>query len=205
MPDTYKTIDKTFEGLYKEKGSKFIARLYHVEHLDQVKELVECVRAEFFDARHVCYGYRIGYNGDVWRAVDDREPSGTAGKPIHGQLLNADVTNVLGVVVRYFGGVKLGVGGLIVAYKTAILDAIENAHRGGGIIEKTIDIKVQISCQYAHMSLVMGVLKGYQCNVESQGYDNKSNIVIVIRKGQLEKLQTQLDQLRYMGIEHFLI
>ena len=123
VADTYKTIDSPAEGIYKEKGSKFLAKAYPVRTEEQVKAIVEQLKEEYYDARHHCYAYILGPKGDKWRANDDGEPSGTAGKPIHGQLLSFNLTNVLVVVIRYFGGTKLGESGLINAYKTATHDA----------------------------------------------------------------------------------
>ena len=125
--DTYRTIEGTSTGIYREKGSKFIAIARPVCTEDEIKSIVEDLRKEYYDARHHCYAYILGAKGEKWRVNDDGEPSGTAGKPIHGQLLSFNVTNVLVVVVRYFGGTKLGVSGLINAYKSATQDALQNA------------------------------------------------------------------------------
>ena len=141
--DTYHTIAAPAEGLYKEKGSKFLAFAYPVHNTDEVKQHLEALRKEYFDARHHCYAYILGPTKEVYRANDDGEPSGTGGRPIHGQLLSADLTDTLVVVVRYFGGILLGASGLANAYKTAARDAITNAT----IIEKTIDAAPQPGVQ----------------------------------------------------------
>lgn len=125
--DSYLSIAAPSEGLYKEKGSKFMAFAYPVEEEEQAKEIIADLKKEYFDARHHCYAYRIGHTGDQWRMNDDGEPSSTAGRPIFGQLLSNELSDILVVVVRYFGGIKLGVPGLIRAYKSATADAIANA------------------------------------------------------------------------------
>ncbi|MDX9797522.1 MAG: YigZ family protein, partial [Bacteroidales bacterium] len=133
--DTYLTIEDRAEGVYKEKGSKFISLAFPITTQEEIKEIVKDIKKEYFDAHHHCYAYILGHDKSVFRMNDDGEPSSTAGKPIYGQLLSRDLTNVLVVVVRYFGGTKLGVSGLIQAYKQASIDVLDNAK----IIERTID------------------------------------------------------------------
>ena len=142
--DTYKTIAAPSEGLYKEKGSKFLAFAYPVHNLDEIKTHLEQLRKDYFDARHHCYAYILGPRKDAFRANDDGEPSGTGGRPIHGQLLSADLTDTLIVVVRYFGGILLGASGLANAYKAAARDAIDHAT----IIQKTIDARYRLAFAY---------------------------------------------------------
>lgn len=125
--DHYLTLSTSGEAIYTEKRSRFLAFAMHVESEEEVKEIIERYRKEYYDARHVCYAYALGVQGDRFRAVDDGEPGGSAGKPIHGQIVSHGLTEVLIIVVRYFGGVKLGTGGLAVAYKTAAAEAIKNA------------------------------------------------------------------------------
>lgn len=153
--DSYKTITGRGEGLYKEKGSKFIAIAFHVESEDEVKQKLAEVRKEFFDARHHCYAYVIGADKSLFRANDDGEPSGSAGKPILNQIYSYELTNVLVVVVRYFGGVKLGVSGLVTAYKVASREALENAPSE----IQTVDDYIGISFAYPLMNEVMRIMK----------------------------------------------
>lgn len=195
--DIYKTILTPCEGVYKEKGSKFLCFLYPVSSVDEVKLLVDKAKSDFYDARHVCYAYRLGREGDVWRTVDDGEPSGTAGKPILGQLLSFEITNVLAIVVRYFGGTKLGVSGLIQAYKSATEDAIGNAE----IIEKTVDKEVEMEFHYNQTSAVMQVVKGFGVKVKSQEFDNKSTVVVVVRERDCERFCEQVGKVEGVNIK----
>ena len=165
--DFYHTIQAPSEGLYKEKGSKFLAYAFPVRTLDEVKAHLEQLRKDYFDARHHCYAYILGPNKDVWRANDDGEPSGTGGRPLHGQLLSADLTDTLIVVVRYFGGILLGASGLANAYKTAAHDAIDHAT----IIEKTIDVRYRLHFEYVTMNDVMRILKEFDLKPENQQFD----------------------------------
>ncbi len=181
--DTYKTIAAPSEGLYKEKGSKFLAFAYPVHNLDEVKAHLEQLRKDYFDARHHCYAYILGPRKDAFRANDDGEPSGTGGRPIHGQLLSADLTDTLIVVVRYFGGILLGASGLANAYKTAARDAIDHAT----IIEKTIDCRYRLLFEYAAMNDVMRILKDYNLKPEQPHYDLDCSLEVSIR--QLERVR----------------
>ncbi|HPS14142.1 MAG TPA: YigZ family protein, partial [Prolixibacteraceae bacterium] len=167
MNDTYKTIEAPSEGLFKDKGSKFISYAFPVASEDQVKEIVLQIRKEHFNARHHCYAYRLGYTGEKYRANDDGEPSGTAGRPIHGQLLSNDLTNVLIVVVRYFGGTLLGVSGLINAYKTAATEAIKNAR----IVTKIIELEYELVFDYMVQNSVMRIIKDEQLDVRFSSYE----------------------------------
>lgn len=176
--DTYKTIESPSEGIYKEKGSKFIAKAYPVKTEEQVKSIIEQLREEYYDARHHCYAYILGAKGEKWRANDDGEPSGTAGKPIHGQLLSFNLTNVLVVVIRYFGGTKLGVSGLINAYKTAAHDALSNAK----IITRTVDVIYKVTFGYATMNEVMRLVKDLNLYLIDQHFDNTCFIKVRIRR-----------------------
>ena len=153
--DTYKMLSAPGEGLYKEKGSKFIATAFTVTSEDEVKQTLAEVKKKYYDARHHCYAYIIGPDKSCYRSSDDGEPSGTAGKPILNQILSKDVTNVCVIVVRYFGGIKLGVSGLINAYKTAARDALDNAV----VVEKTVDEVYSLEFAYPLMNDVMRVMK----------------------------------------------
>ncbi len=197
MEDKYLTISAPAEGLYKEKGSKFIAFAIPVSNVEQIKEILEEKRKEHHDARHVCYAYILGVDKADYRSNDDGEPSGTAGRPILGSLLSAGVTNVLIAVVRYFGGTKLGTSGLINAYKVASADALENAE----IIEKTVDEEIHISFDYLVMNDVMKIIKDVAPQVLSQQFDNNCNMVLSIRKGDAPNLIERLKKVESLIIE----
>lgn len=175
--DTYHTIAAPAEGLYKEKGSKFLAFAYPVHNTDEVKQHLEALRKEYFDARHHCYAYILGPNKDAYRVNDDGEPSGTGGRPIHGQLLSADLTDTLIVVVRYFGGILLGTSGLIVAYKSAAADAIANAQ----IIEKTATVRCRVEFDYLQMNAVMKCLKDFQLAPQNTVFENACSLEVDVR------------------------
>ncbi len=153
--DTFKSISGPAEGIYKEKGSKFLAFAYPVVSEGEARAVLEKIRKEYYDARHHCYAYRLGLSGDVWRYNDDGEPSSTAGRPIYGQILSRELSDVLIVVVRYFGGIKLGVPGLIRAYKAAAADALDHAE----VVEKVASEGFAVIFDYAAMDRVMRVLK----------------------------------------------
>lgn len=163
--DTYKTVDFKIEGvLYKDKGSKFIGYLFPVSSEEEVKECLEQVKKEYHDARHWCYAYRLGYGGEKYRVNDDGEPGNTAGQPIYGQLLAFEVTNVLLVVVRYFGGVKLGVGGLIKAYRTIAQETLIES----SVVEKIIKADFKVISSYEHVNKVMRLIKLYNLDIAQQ-------------------------------------
>ena len=188
--DTYKTLVAPSQGIYKEKGSKFLAHAYPIGTEDEVKEYIQKLKKEYFDARHHCYAYRLGGKGEQFRANDDGEPSGTAGKPILGQLLSHELTNILIVVIRYFGGIKLGTSGLIYAYKTAATDAITNAE----ITERTIDEQLNITFGYAVMNDVMRIIKEEQPDIISQQLDMACRINLAIRKSKSDRLKERLQK-----------
>lgn len=189
--DIYFTIDERAEGSYKEKGSKFISYIYPVTTKEEVKEIVDALKKEFYDARHHCYAYRLGYRGEDYRMVDDGEPSSTAGKPILGQMLSSNITNILIVVVRYFGGTKLGVSGLITAYKTAAADVIQNST----IVEKTIENIIKIEFDYSEMNDVMRLLKDSSSYIIKREYGNTSIFTISIRQKEASMLIERLSLL----------
>ena len=190
--DLYKTIDfPSEEVLLKEKNSKFFGYAIPVTSEEDVKENLERLRKEHFSARHWCYAYQIGTEKIQYRANDDGEPNNSAGMPIYGQIQSFEVTNILVVVVRYFGGVKLGVGGLISAYKTAAQMALENAT----IIEKTIDKHFIISFGYAHMNKVMRIIKEKNLQIVSQKMEMDCEIEISIRKKNVQNLLDTFENL----------
>jgi len=176
--DIYKTILDVSEGVYKEKGSKFIATAFSVTNEDEVKVCLAELRKKYSDARHHCYAYVIGSDKSAYRINDDGEPSGTAGRPIYGQIQSHDLTNILIVVVRYFGGTLLGVSGLIRAYKTAAKDAIDNAK----IIEKTVNDVYKITFEYPLTSPVMKILKDFDAQFLEQKFDMNCYIEFSVRK-----------------------
>ena len=195
--DTYRTIAAPSEGLYKEKGSKFLAFAYPVRTIDEVKAHLERLRKDYFDARHHCYAYILGPRKDAFRANDDGEPSGTGGRPIHGQLLSADLTDTLVVVVRYFGGILLGASGLANAYKTAARDAIDHAQ----IIEKTIDARYRLLFEYVTMNDVMRILKDFDLKPENQQFDLDCSLEVSVRQSQSVRLYDRIADLRTVKIE----
>ena len=176
--DTYNTIKKESRGLYKEKGSKFIALAFPVHTENEVKIRLDEVRKEYHDARHHCYAYVLGFDKSAHRFNDDGEPSGTAGRPIFGQLQSFDLTNVLIVVVRYFGGIKLGVSGLITAYRSAARDAIENTD----IMNLTIKDQYELSFEYPLMNEVMRVIKDEGLEIVEQDFQLSCKLQFRIRK-----------------------
>jgi uncharacterized YigZ family protein len=186
--DTYKTLEERCTGLFKEKGSKFIAWAVPVKTEEEVKLVLEELRKEYYDARHHCYAYILGPDKSAWRANDDGEPSGTAGKPIHGQLLSFDLTNVLIVVIRYFGGTKLGVSGLINAYKTAARDAIIS----GKIIELTVNEVYKIEFPYESMNEIMRIIKEESAQIIDNQFINNCIITYTIRKRDADKVNLRL-------------
>lgn len=189
--DTYQTISSKAEGLYKEKGSKFIALAFPVSSEEEVKEILTSLRKEYHDARHHCYSYIIGFKGEHWRANDDGEPSGTAGRPIHGQILSKNLTNTLIVVVRYFGGTKLGVSGLINAYKTAAADALEHAN----VVVNTIKDIYKITFDYLAMNDIMKLVKEENLNLMEQNFDSSCFITIGIRQSRTESVLGKIEKI----------
>jgi len=188
MSDTYKTITSRTEGNYKEKGSKFLSFAIPVNTTDEVKELTKTFKKEYYDARHVCYAYMLGAERKEWRANDDGEPSGTAGRPILGQINSRELTNILVVVVRYFGGILLGTGGLTVAYREATADALNQAE----IIEKTVDCEFTIHFEYTLMNNVMRIVKETNAQILDQSYKNDCIMNLSIRKQEEDLLKSKL-------------
>lgn len=193
MTDTYKTIAQKSEGTYTEKRSKFLAFAHPVETLDQIKELIEGYKKKYYDARHVCYAYMLGADRATFRANDDGEPSSTAGKPILGQINSKELTNILVVVIRYFGGVKLGTSGLIIAYKEATIAALSNAN----VIEKQVEELISYTFTYVMMNSVMKVVKELNPKIVSQTYDQTCQITLSIRRSMAPILQERLNKLTF--------
>jgi uncharacterized YigZ family protein len=190
--DTYQTISSSSQGIYKEKGSKFIALAFPVSSEEEIKIHLAALRREYHDARHHCYAYCLGYDKSAWRVNDDGEPSGTAGKPIFGQIQSKDLTNILIVVIRYFGGIKLGIPGLINAYRTAAREALGQA----SIITRTVEETYAVSFEYPLMNEVMKILKEEQADILGQDIENDCKIRFSVRRssgtrinGRLQKIQ----------------
>lgn len=193
MQDEYKTIANTGEGTYTEKRSKFLAFSHHVETVDEIKELLQQYRKKYYDARHVCYAYMLGPERTAFRANDDGEPGGTAGKPILGQINSAELTDILVVVVRYYGGVNLGTGGLVVAYRTAAMEAITNAET----VKRTVEDVVTYTFPYVMMNAVMRIVKEMSPRIISQTFDNTCTINLGIKKSEAEILREKLNKLSF--------
>lgn len=190
MEDTYKTIEGQSEAIYTEKRSKFIAIAIPVRTLTEVKAHLEEYQKKYYDARHVCYAYMLGTERKEFRANDNGEPSGTAGKPILGQINSNELTDILIIVVRYFGGIKLGTSGLIVAYRTAAAQAIAEAT----IIEKTVDQDVKIVFEYPFMNDVMRIVKEEAPEILEQSYDMDCIMRLRIRKSLMPRLHARLEK-----------
>ena len=197
VEDQYKTIlEETIgEGYYTEKRSKFLAFAHHIESVDEAKELVIAYRKQYYDARHCCYAYMLGPEQNAFRANDDGEPSSTAGKPILGQIISHELTDIIVFVIRYFGGVKLGTSGLINAYRTAANEALSNA----SIVVKQVEETIDFDFTYPMMNDVMRVVKEMQPRVIDQKFDNTCSIKLSIRKSETEQLRTRLNKLSFEG------
>lgn len=195
--DTYKTILASSEGIYTEKRSKFIAAALPVRTVEEVKVYLETWQKKYYDARHICYAYMLGYERKDFRANDNGEPSGTAGKPILGQINSNELTDILLIVVRYFGGIKLGTSGLIVAYRTAAAEAIAAA----SIIEKTVDEVVTVLFEYPFMNDVMRIVKEEGPEIVEQSYDIDCRMSLRIRRSMMPRLRTRLEKVETLRIE----
>ena len=188
ISDTYRSIAAPSKGIYKELGSKFLAFAHPIETEEEAKNIIAALRKEYFDARHHCFAWRLGLTGEPYRFSDDGEPSSTAGRPIHGQLLRRELRAILVVVVRYFGGVKLGVPGLIRAYRTATQDALANAT----IMEKVAGEHFTIQFGYLQMNDVMKALKDMGITPLKQEFDLDCRMEVRVRLNQIEDFQKQL-------------
>lgn len=197
MEDLFRTIEKLAEGVYKEKGSKFLAFAYPVSSEDEIKTILENLRGEYYDARHHCYAYRLGADKLQFRANDDGEPSSTAGKPILGQIISNDLTNILIVVVRYFGGIKLGVSGLINAYRTAAADAIAQAI----IVEKTVERLFHIRFDYLVMNEVMRIVKEENIQVIKRDFNTECRMILSVRQSNAARIRERLTHIPSLCIE----
>lgn len=195
MEDSYLTIssEQTGEGFYTEKRSKFLAFAHHVDTIEEAMELIVGYRRKYYDARHCCYAYMLGSDHEEYRANDDGEPSSTAGKPILGQINSHNLTNILVCVVRYYGGVNLGTGGLIAAYRRAAVDAIEHAV----IEERLVEEAITYEFTYPMMNGVMRVVKEMQPRIVSQRFDSDCSITLAIRRSKAEELKSKLGQLAF--------
>ena len=193
--DKYKTIKEKAigEGYYSEKRSKFLAFAHHVDSVDEALELVKEYRKKYYDVRHCCYAYRVGFDGTEFRTNDDGEPSSTAGKPILGQIDSNGLTNTFICVIRYYGGINLGTGGLIVAYREAAADALANSE----IEEKFIEEEVTYSFSYPMMNAVMRIIKDMNPRIINQVFDNTCEVTLSIRKGKADELRTRLNKLSF--------
>lgn len=186
--DEFKTIVNIGEGTYSEKRSKFLAFAHHVETLEEIKDIIQEYRKKYYDARHVCYAYMLGAKREDFRANDDGEPSSTAGKPILGQINSRELTDVLVVVVRYYGGVNLGTGGLIVAYKTAAAAALDASE----IVIRQVESVITYDFPYVMMNAVMKVVKDMKPRIISQTYNGTCEIKLGIRQSEAEQLKERL-------------
>ena len=191
--DEYKTINGTSEGTYSEKRSKFLAFAHHVESEDEIKALLQEYKKKYYDARHVCYAYVLGPERKTFRANDDGEPSSTAGKPILGQINSAELTDIFVAVVRYYGGVNLGTGGLIVAYRTATMEALANAE----IVTREVEEQITYTFPYVMMNGVMKVVKEMRPRIVSQNFESTCEIKLAIRQSEAQQLRDRLAKLSF--------
>jgi uncharacterized YigZ family protein len=191
MIDTYQTIEKPSQGVFKEKGSKFLAYAYPVSNEEEIKQIIKNICEKFFDARHHCYAWSLGADRTSYRINDDGEPSGTAGRPIFGQIQSNNLTNILIVVVRYFGGTLLGVSGLINAYKNAAADALVNA----SVITCTVNDMYSLKFNYPAMNGVMKILKDENIEQSGQDFDIDCSLIISIRKANVDKVLQKLTKI----------
>ena len=199
--DTYLTISSVSEALYKDKGSKFYAFAYPVQTVEQIKEILAEKRKEYYDARHVCYAYMLGYERNVFRANDDGEPSGTAGRPILGQINSSNLTDILIIVVRYFGGTLLGTSGLIQAYKTSATEAIAAATIEERIVEKTFVSKFG----YQDLNAVMRIMKDFDLAIVNQIQEMDCTLYFRIRLSDIDRVRDRFDKLDFVSFEEDII
>lgn len=195
--DSYRTIAAPAESHSRERSSKFLAFAYPVQSEEQIRTLLDELRKRYYDATHHCYAWRLGPRGESYRANDDGEPSGTAGRPILGQMLSHGITDALIVVVRYFGGTKLGVPGLIAAYKQGAADAIASAQ----IVERTVDTRLRVDFSYTVMNDIMRIVKEEQPAIEAQTFDNLCTMVLAIRNSRAAALEGRLRKVEGATVE----
>ncbi len=194
--DTYLTVKTFSEGFYKEKGSKFFSFACPVPDETGVKDFLQNLKKKYFDARHHCYAYVLGPGGDRQRAYDDGEPGHSAGDPILGQIRSRNLTFTLVVVVRYFGGTKLGIPGLIRAYKTAAAEALNNNE----IVEKEITVRLEVQCDYSVMNEVMRITKEMNLRIARQELTSNCYLVLEVRRGNAEVLESRLQRIKNLSI-----
>lgn len=197
MDDVFRTIKETTKSIFTEKRSKFIGYAIPVQTVDEVKQELEKYRKEYYDARHVCWAYMLGADRLEFRSNDDGEPSGTAGKPILGQINSNELTDILVIVVRYFGGIKLGTSGLIVAYREAAAQAIAESE----IIEKTVDCDVSFVFEYPFMNDVMKIVKDMEPTILNQSFDMDCRMSLRIRKGDFDQLIGRLEKVESLRFD----
>jgi len=198
MNDLYKTIQSKSEGLYKEKGSKFIAFAYPMSSEEAIKTEIAELRKRYHDARHHCFAWRLGADLERYRVNDDGEPSGSAGKPIYGQIQSRELTDVLVVVIRYFGGTLLGVGGLINAYRSAASDALDQS----GIVEMKVTSRLKLEFGYSQMNSVMKVIKDFQLEFEDQQFDLDCSLKLKVWKRNEYQVVKKLSIIEGCKVEH---
>lgn len=191
IQDSYKSVSAPTEGLFKDNGSRFIARVFPVNNEGEIKELVDSLKKEYHDARHHCYAYRLGHKGDRFRANDDGEPSSSAGRPILGQIDSFGLSDILIVVIRYFGGIKLGIPGLIRAYKTASADALSKTQ----IIEKTATSQYSLSFGYESMNSVMNILKDMELKMENTDFGEICTLDVLVRLSYVQSFEKRLNEI----------
>ena len=192
MADLYKTIQNPSEGLYKEKGSKFLAFAYPVSSEEEIKERMAYLQKQFHDARHHCYAWRLGSDMERSRVNDDGEPSGSAGNPIFGQIQSRELSDILVVVIRYFGGTLLGVGGLINAYRSATSDSLDQAR----IVELKVYELIHVQFEYSQMNSVMKVIKELDLSFENQDFDLNCSLRLKVWKRKVDRVWTQLSLIK---------
>ncbi len=197
-PDQYKTLEQPANGIYKEKGSKFISYAFPVYSEEEIKTHVDELKKKYYDARHHCFAFMLGMDGKRFRANDDGEPSGTAGKPILGQLKSHELTNLLVVVIRYFGGTKLGTSGLIHAYREATIDAINN----GQIVEKTVNDLYRVTFDYGVMNDIMKIMKDEQPDIKKQDFNLRCMIEWSCRQSNVESIVNKLNKVESTEVEY---
>jgi uncharacterized YigZ family protein len=195
MDDIFRTITDISKAVYTEKRSKFIAYAIPVLSTEDVRKEIDKLKKEFYDARHICWAYMLGADRLEFRSNDDGEPSGTAGKPILGQINSNELTNILIAIIRYFGGIKLGTSGLIVAYKEAAAEVITNAD----IVEKTIDAQLSFGFEYPFMNDVMKIVKDIEPTILEQSYDMNCSMTLEIRKARFDELRNRLEKVESLS------
>jgi uncharacterized YigZ family protein len=199
MDDSYKTMESPAEGIYREKGSRFLAFGFPVQNEEEIRELIAGLRKKYHDARHHCYAYRLGPTGEIYRTNDDGEPSGTAGKPIHGQLLSNSLTHVLVVVVRYFGGTLLGTGGLITAYRSATADMLSHAR----LIVRLVEVRIKLCFPYDMLNTVMKILKEESLSPGEADYNTTCTLAVKVRASFVDKITGRLKMVAGLQVESF--